>query len=111
MSQQPLKNQEKGRVLPFRLRAPGSWNGKLRPREQARSPIPDLSKYSCSPEEDDYGHRMRMNLLALLVLSLIVCCGIWIVDNMSERTEVRDCVSVGRNNCEPIPVPPGASTR
>jgi hypothetical protein len=53
---------------------------------------------------------MRMNLLAFVVLSLIVCCDIWIVDNMSERTEVQDCVSVSRNNCAPIPVPSDGST-
>ena len=78
-----LRNRRKGRVLPFRPRAPHSWNAKLRLQDRSRSPVRDLSKYSRGPEEDDYPHRMLMNLLAFLVLSFIVGCGIWLADNMS----------------------------
>jgi hypothetical protein len=102
-SQKPSKNEERGRVLPFRPRASRSWNDKLRLRE-SRSPVNDLSRYSRSPEQDDYHHRMLMNLLAFLVLSFIVCCGIWLTDNISPRAKVRDCVLIDRTNCAPIPV-------
>jgi hypothetical protein len=103
-SQQPTKDEAKGRVLPFRPRASHSWNAKLRLRDQSRSPVNDLSRYSRSPEEDDYPHRRFMNLLAFLVLSFIVCCGIWLTDNISPRAKVRDCVLIGQTNCAPIPV-------
>jgi hypothetical protein len=104
-SQTPLKNEEKGRVLPFRPRATRSWNDKLRLRDQPRSPVADLSKYSRGPEADDYRHRMMMNLFAFLVLSLIVYCGVWIADNMAQRAKDQDCVLIGRTNCTPVPVP------
>ena len=86
-SRQPTKDEAKGRLLPFRPRASHSWNAKLRPQNQSRSPVRDLSKYSRGPEEDDYPHRMFMNLLAFLVLSFIVGCGIWLTDNISEKNQ------------------------
>jgi hypothetical protein len=45
---------------------------------------------------------MFMNLLAFLVLSFIVGCGIWLADNVSEKD--RDCGRISRTNCAPIPV-------
>jgi hypothetical protein len=105
MTPQPSKDEEKGRILAFRPRTSRSWNAKLRPRDQQRSPVNDLSKYSRGPEEDDFRHRMVMNLLAFVVLSLIVACGVWLADNISERTKDMDCVLVGRTNCAPIAAP------
>jgi hypothetical protein len=67
-SQKQSKNEERGQVLPFRPRASRSWNDKLRLREP-RSPVNDLSRYTRSPEQDDYRHQMFLNLLAFLVLS------------------------------------------
>jgi hypothetical protein len=103
-SQEPSKNEEKGRVLPFRPRPARSWNAKLRLREP-RSPVDDLSKYSRGPEEDNYRHRMVMNLLAFLVLAAIVYCGIWLANTMSEVRKNQDCALSGRTNCAPIRVP------
>jgi hypothetical protein len=99
MGSQLTKDVEKGRVLPFRPSAPNSWNARLRLRDQSRSPVSDLSKFSRGPEEDDYPHRMFMNLLAFLALSFIVGCGIWLVDNMSERIKDQDCRLISRTDC------------
>jgi hypothetical protein len=104
--QKPSKDEEKGRVLPFRPRAPRSWNAQLRLRDQTRGPVDDLSKYSRGPEDDSYQHRMLMNLLAFLVLALIVCCGIWLTNTMAQMRKDQDCVLSGRTNCAPIHVPP-----
>jgi hypothetical protein len=105
MASQPTKDIDKGRVLPFRPNAPHSWNSRLRLRDQSRSPVADLSKFSRRPEEDDYPHRMFMNLLAFLLLGLIVGCGIWLADNMSERNKDQDCGRISRTYCVPIPRP------
>jgi hypothetical protein len=102
-SQKRSKNEERGRVLPFRPRASRSWSDKLRLREP-RSPVNDVSRYSRSPEQDDYRHQMLMNLLAFLVLSLLVCCGVWLTDNLSQRAKPRDCILIGETNCAPIQV-------
>jgi hypothetical protein len=103
--QEPLRTEERGRVLPFRPRAGRSRNDKLL-REQARSPVPDLSKFHRLPDNEDYGHRMLINAIAFAVLSVIVFFGVWIADNMTERVKVQDCLLLGRTNCAPIPVPP-----
>ena len=104
-SQKPSKDEEKGRILPFRPRAPRSWNAQLRLRDQMRSPVDDLSKYSRGPDEDNYRHRMMMNLLAFLVLALVVSCGIWLTNTMAQLRRDQDCVLTGRTNCAPIQVP------
>jgi hypothetical protein len=104
-SQQSTKDEDSGRVVPFRPRTSHSWNEKLRLRDQLHSPVRDLSKYSRGPEEDDYPHRMFVNLLAFLVLSFIVGCGIWLADNVSERNKDQDCGRISRTNCVPIPGP------
>jgi hypothetical protein len=103
VSQQPTKDEDSDRILPFRPRGSCSCNAKV--RLSVGSPVRDLSKYSRGPEEDDYAHRMFVNLLAFLVLSFIVGCGIWLVDNMFERNKDEDCVRISRTNCVPIPGP------
>jgi hypothetical protein len=45
-----------------------------------------------------------MNLLALLVLSLLVGCGVWLTDSLSQRAKPRDCIMIGQANCAPIQV-------
>ncbi len=101
---EPLRTEERGRVLPFRPRAVRTRTEKLW-REQARSPVPDLSRFHQLPK-DDYGHRMLMNALAFAVLSFMVFFGVWIADNMTRRANDQDCILLGRANCMPIPVPP-----
>ena len=92
------KDEEKGRILPFRPRAPRSWNAQLRLRDQMRSPVDDLSKYSRGPDEDNYRHRMMMNLLAFLVLALIVSCGIWLPNIWLSSIAIRAVRSDGSNS-------------
>jgi hypothetical protein len=103
--QEPLRTEERGRVLPFRPRPVRSRNEKLS-REQARSPVPDLSRFHRLPVDEDYRHRMLMNALAFAVLSVMVLFGMWIADNMTQRDKDQDCILSGRTNCAPIPVPP-----
>jgi hypothetical protein len=105
MSQQPTKDEDSDRILPFRSRGSRSWNEKVRLPDRWCSPVRDLSKYSRGPEEDDYPHQMFMNLLAFLVLSVIVGCGIWLADSMSERKKDQDCGQISRIYCVPIPGP------
>jgi len=106
MASQPTKDVDKGRVLPFlRPSAPHSWNARLRLRDQSRSPVSDLSRFSREPEEDDYPHRMFINLLAFVVLSFIIGCGIWLAVSMSERNKDQDCRWISRTYCVPIPGP------
>jgi ferric-dicitrate binding protein FerR (iron transport regulator) len=104
-SQGPSKDEEKGRVLQFRPRTPRSWNAHLRLRDKLRSPVEDLSKYSRDRDEDNFRHRMKVNLLAFAALALIVACGVWLANTMAEMRKNQDCVLTGRTNCAPIQVP------
>jgi hypothetical protein len=42
--------------------------------------VPDLSKYECPESEDDYRHRMVINAVALVFVSLISLAGFWLVN-------------------------------
>src|SRR5262249_21484395 len=44
------------------------------------SPVPDLSKYERPESEDDYRHRMLINAMALVFVSLLGLAGFWLVN-------------------------------
>jgi hypothetical protein len=44
------------------------------------SPVSDLSKYECLQIEDDYRHRMVVNAIALVFVSLLSLAGFWLVN-------------------------------
>jgi hypothetical protein len=44
------------------------------------SPVPDLSKYERPESEDDYRHRMLINAIALVFVSLLGLAGFWLVN-------------------------------
>jgi hypothetical protein len=101
-----------GTVLSFRRRHPaqappshGVWPG----APPTSSPVDHLAKFEWTGERDDYRHRMRMNVLSVVVLMLLVIAGIWIADTIAEMQKQQDCALQGRRNCMPIDVP--ASSR
>jgi hypothetical protein len=103
-SQDPQRNEERGRVLSFRPRVPRARNDNDRPRLQ--SPVRDLRGYESDLEAEDHRRRMANNLLAIAVLCVIVCCGIWLANTIADMSAGLDCALTGRTNCAPIPVPP-----
>ncbi len=44
------------------------------------SPVPDLSKYESPESEDDYRHRMVVNAITLVFVSLLSLAGFWLVN-------------------------------
>jgi hypothetical protein len=42
--------------------------------------VPDLSKYECPEGEDAYRHRMVVNAIALVFVSLLSVAGLWLVN-------------------------------
>ena len=65
-----------------------------------------LAKYERSDSEDDYPHRMKMNLLGLAVTIVLVVVGIWLADRIGEMRKSQDCFLSGQRNCAPIEAPP-----
>jgi hypothetical protein len=98
------------RVLPFRPRnatsdAGHGSHGSLTAGEPAASPVKDLSKYEAGGDsEDNYRHRMMVNLAALLVTVVLSIAGVWLAIEIVDMRKTQDCVLSGRRNCMPIDV-------
>jgi hypothetical protein len=96
-------------VIPFRPRtASGSRAGPISGssgRADEPSPVRDLAKYeSGESSEDNYRHRMMVNLAALAVTVALAIAGAWLALQMADLRKKEDCVLSGRRNCMPIDV-------
>jgi hypothetical protein len=100
-----------GRVLPFRSRADGSSTV---PQQRAspavesasESPVAGLGKYERGGDDEDYRHRMLMNVLAFGFVVLLILAGVWIADKIALMRKNQDCVLSGRRGCTPVEVQP-----
>ena len=91
------------RVVRLHPRRGGAARG--RPSHGGRAPeLRDYAKYEGGDRQDDYGHRMRVNLAALIFTALLASAGAWLAINIAEMRKNQDCVLFGRNNCNPIDV-------
>jgi hypothetical protein len=95
-------------VVPFRPRRGGSGagNGQWRPQpsQSPPSPVEGLAKYEGGEPDDDYRHRMKVNLAALAFTVVLALAGVWLVIQLAEMRKNQDCVLSGRGNCAPIEV-------
>jgi hypothetical protein len=101
-------SEERGRVLPFEPRHTAAGRRAGMPGLGADpSPVPDVESYrhGGAEEDDDYRHRMKMNVIALMVVVLLVAGGLWIADTIAQMRKTQDCVLSGRRGCAPITVP------
>jgi hypothetical protein len=106
MLDRPPPPDDKGRIIPFRRRGLPPWRWpEPRPFGAGKPPGRDLEQYERGEGEDDYGHRMKMNVLGLIVTILLVISGIWIADTIAEMRKLQDCFLMGGRNCAPISVP------
>jgi hypothetical protein len=104
----PIPPQDRGRVLPFRRRGgtrPFRWSRRGSDAEIDVPLVDDLSKYEQTDVEDDYRHRMVVNLLALAFTTMLVLAGVWLAGQIAEIRKNQDCVLSGQRNCNPIEVP------
>jgi hypothetical protein len=79
-----ISSHADSRVTRFRSRM-GASHRSQRGRPQAvtgseDSPVAHLSKYQCPESEDDYRHRMVINAIALVFVSLLRLAGFWLVN-------------------------------
>ena len=100
-------DDQRGRVLRFRPRGSPPGGGWRWPSSQGEpsTPVDDLAKYERTETSDDYRHRMRMNLLTLLIAVLLIAGGVWLTGKLVENRNLQDCFLSGRRNCAPIAVP------
>lgn len=100
-------NEPMGRIINFRPRRRMSDP----PRPPARgdrngSPVEDLEKFEHSGEEDDYRHRMIVNVAAFILAVLLILSGVWLAITMAQMRKNQDCVLSGRRGCTPVEAPP-----
>ncbi|HXW25931.1 MAG TPA: hypothetical protein VEK73_14400 [Xanthobacteraceae bacterium] len=97
----PGPDAETGRVVQFRPRPRDP-----RPLARAeRPPVEDIAKYERAGGDDDYRHRMIMNLIGFFACVLLVAAGIWIATAIAELRKTQDCILSGRRNCVPLDLP------
>ena len=92
------------RVVPFRPRRGGAWRWPL--RTPPPPPVEGLAKYEGGDLDDDdnYRHRMMVNLAALAFTVVLALAGVWLVIQLADMRKNQDCVLSGRRNCAPIEV-------
>jgi hypothetical protein len=87
-------------VIPFRPR-----DGRHSPSQDAPADVADgLAKYERSGGEDDYRHRMTMNVVTLVFTILLATAGAWLAVTIGDMRKNQDCYLSGRRNCTPIDV-------
>jgi hypothetical protein len=111
---EPEATLHSGQVLQFRPRA------RFAERPFSASPtlanesvdhdsrlLDDLSRYEQDAEDEpiNYRHRMLMNVMAVVVVTVLVGVGVWLADTIAEMERKQDCVLQGRQNCAPIEIP------
>jgi hypothetical protein len=98
------------RVVPFRPRRAGArggaWRWPLRTPQPPPPPVEGLAKYEGGDldEDDNYRHRMMVNLAALAFTVVLALAGVWLVIQLADMRKNQDCVLSGRRNCAPIEV-------
>ena len=97
------------RVIPFRQRrdrlGARGWPWPLHTSQPPpASPVEGLEKYEGGEQDDNYRHRMMVNLAALLFTVALAGAGVWLVSQIADLRKNQDCVLSGRRNCTPIDV-------
>src|SRR5215510_14481578 len=95
------------RVVPFRPRGAGARRGGWRwpRRTSGASPVQDLAKYEGGGGQDDnYRHRMMVNLAALGDTVALAVAGVWLAIQIADMRKNQDCLLSGRRNCAPIDI-------
>jgi hypothetical protein len=95
----PPPDEDTHRVVQFRPRLAG------RAALPARPPVEDIEKYERDDGDDDYRHRMVMNVIGFFACAVLVAAGVWIANAIAEMRKTQDCVLSGRRDCAHIEAP------
>jgi len=106
---QPNPNDGSGQVLSFQLRrragTPAPRHAPIAPDGAGAEPVDDLAAFEEEDGHIDYRHRMLMNVIAVVVVSMLITAGVWIADTIAAMQKAQDCALQGRQNCAPIELP------
>ena len=104
---QPNPNDGSGQILSFQLRRRLGMprHAPIAPDGEGAEPVDDLAAFEDEDGHIDYRHRMLMNVIAVVIVSVLISAGVWIADTIAAMQNVQDCALQGRQNCAPIEVP------
>ena len=106
---QPSPNdvRESGQILTFqsRRRVATPRHAPVTPDGNDAEPVDDLAAFEDEDGHIDYRHRMLMNVIAVVIVSVLISAGVWIADTIAVMQKAQDCALQGRQNCAPIEVP------
>ena len=104
---QPNPNDGSGQILSFQLRRrlgmPTPRHAPIAP--DGGEPVDDLAAFEEEDGNIDYRHRMLMNVIAVVIVSVLISAGVWIADTIAVMQKAQDCALQGRQNCAPIELP------
>lgn len=94
-------------MIRFRPRgaSPSGWRWPLSRSRPEAPPVADLAEYERTKGEDDYRHRMTMNILALGATTILVVVGIWLAVSIADLRKKQDCYLQGGRNCNQLAIP------
>jgi hypothetical protein len=98
-SNAPPSDDEDARILQFRHRRSDELGNAGRDE-----PVDGLDRYEQDEDDDDYRHRMLVNVAAVLLVAGLIGAGLWIANTMAEMRKNQDCALQGRRNCTPMEV-------
>jgi hypothetical protein len=106
---QPNPNDGSGQILSFQMRRrlgmPAPRPAPIAPDGGGGEPVDDLAAFEEEDRHIDYRHRMIMNVIAVVIVSVLISAGVWIADTIAAMQKTQDCALQGRQNCAPIEVP------
>ena len=65
---------------------------------------PDLAKFEGGEFDDDYRHRMLVNMAAVIFTVALAGAGAWLAFSIADMRKSQDCYLSGRRNCTPIDI-------
>ncbi|MFL6798420.1 MAG: hypothetical protein ACJ8F3_13500 [Xanthobacteraceae bacterium] len=105
-AEQPQKIEDEHRVVAFRprseVRRPATGAGTAPGTASPPGVVKGFARYEGGEDQDDYRHRMLVNLAALIVTILLALAGGWLAMQIAEMRKNQDCVLSGRRNCTPV---------
>jgi hypothetical protein len=104
---QPNPNDGSGQILSFQVRRRLGMprHAPIAPDGDGVEPADDLAAFEDEDGHIDYRHRMLMNVIAVVIVSVLISAGVWIADTIAAMQKAQDCALQGRQNCAPIEVP------
>ena len=97
--------RESGQILAFQLRRRVATPRHAPVTPDGDEAVDDLAAFEEEDGHIDYRHRMVMNVIAVVIVSVLITAGVWIADTIAAMQKAQDCALQGRQNCAPIEVP------